>query len=118
MWVTQSSQHPVQLHRITDEWEQETITWANSALDIDPLASATFIPNISEQFVKSDLTNLVQEWANGSQPNHGIMLLGSQDESIYTSKNWYLPQQRPHLQIEYTLGDADNQIFLPLMLRK
>ena len=80
--VKDSRQSPIHVYRITDGWHEYEATWASSADDHDPVAVATFTgPISSDGYVRFDISNLIQQWVNGSAPNHGIMLVMPGDDN-------------------------------------
>jgi subtilisin family serine protease len=99
-WVTQTSNTPVNVHRITDSWTESGVTWSNTSADFDPVADATFTPASLNQYVVVDLKTLVQEWVNGA-PNYGLMFSGtpSNNESKYFGKDQVGSNQDPYLEI-------------------
>ncbi|MGB0385128.1 MAG: DNRLRE domain-containing protein [Ardenticatenaceae bacterium] len=119
-WVTQADDSLVRLHRVTNEWYQGDVTWNNNATHIDSTPVGEFVPmptNQNQGFVGVDIATLAQRWLDGSLPNYGIMLIGSGKETMYTSKDWYIHDQQPYLQIEWRLPDDTKYIFLPLVVR-
>ena len=103
-FVTQSNNQPVEIHRITDNWSGTNVTWGNMANNIDAHIENSFIPSGNKQYVNVNITQLVQVWVNGTQPNNGLMLEGTVEgaESKYTSFNWPINYEQPYLDIVYS----------------
>jgi hypothetical protein len=94
----------VNLHRITSDWGENTVTWNNFAGRYDPAVVASFHPS-SEGWYTVDITSLVQAWANGTYPNYGVLL--EQGQTLYTmyhSSDYADTSYRPKLNICYTVN--------------
>lgn len=92
------SGQPVNIHRVTDSWSENTANWNNTANDYDSTMSATFVPD-DTGWVRVDISALVQSWVCGEFNDHGIMLIptSADKESKYTSKEWDRGNRRPRL---------------------
>lgn len=105
LWLRVSGEddsgEPVNIHRVTDSWSENTATWNNTANDYDPAITASFTPD-DEGWVRVDVSNLVQAWVCGESSNHGFMLIptSSDTESKYTSKEWNPGNRRPRLYLK------------------
>ncbi len=99
LWVTQSVSSAVDVHRITDSWTESGVTWDNTAADFDATADGSFTPSTTGAYVSVDITSLVQEWDEGTSPNHGVMLISqvNDEESKYTTREWGTSSERPEL---------------------
>ncbi|MGB0387624.1 MAG: DUF7594 domain-containing protein [Ardenticatenaceae bacterium] len=115
-WVTQASNSPIAAHRITEAWTEDNVTWERYAAAYDNQAVGSFTPSQSEQFVSVDITPLIQDWLNGTHPNHGLMLIGSPNsQTMLTSRAWYAETKRPYIEI-HTVDNAQAQtIYLPML---
>ncbi len=101
--VENDSKMPVRIHRITNAWTEYDATWNNIAGSYDTNAVASFTPFPKGQFYTADITALVQQWVNGSQPNYGLMLIASNDDDAkFFSREKNIATLRPFLQISYT----------------
>jgi hypothetical protein len=96
------------IYKVTTDWNENSATWdspwLNPGGDFDgsnPYAS--FLPNQTDCMLTIDLTDLVQEWADG-EPNYGFMLSSTGPNHIirYSSKENIAADQHPKLQISYT----------------
>jgi hypothetical protein len=92
---------PVEVHRMTDDWTENGVTWANSGGDFDPNVVSSFTPNVEDVGLSFDLLGLVQDWIDGSWPNQGLMLRSTSNgnESTFGSREWSLPAARPCLEV-------------------
>jgi hypothetical protein len=104
LWVSQSGNQTVKVHRITDGWTEGGVTWGNTGDDIDAAEAASFTPSGKDRFVSANLTDLVQAWVDGASANHGIMLVGGPKETKYASREWSPSSRRPYLHITYSEG--------------
>jgi hypothetical protein len=105
LWIKQDFElQPVRVHRITAPWSESTVTWASFDEDYDPAVEASFSNNgpgyVGE--VTVDISNLVEEWVEGSFPNDGVLLeqSGTTNTSYWSSE--YKPATRPALVVCYT----------------
>jgi len=74
-----SGQH-VNAHRITDAWDEGTVTWNSFGGAYDGTAEGGFMADAVD-WKTVDVTTLVQAWYTGAQPNYGILL--DQDDLEY-----------------------------------
>jgi len=67
--------HQMDLHRMSGPWSEVSKT-SDVQFDASILASATLAadPNRERQWVSWTVTNLVQSWVAGTQPNYGMLL--------------------------------------------
>ncbi len=85
--VRSSSSPPVVInaHRLTTNWSESTVTWnspwstAGGNYDATTAGSATFTTPLSlgspTETMSIDITSLVQNWASGTYPNYGLVLI-------------------------------------------
>ncbi len=97
------------IYKVTTLWNENSVTWnypwLNPGGDFDNLhAYANFPPVQSNCMLTIDLTDLVQEWINGS-PNYGFLLYSTGPNHIlrYSSKENITPAEHPKLHISYTV---------------
>lgn len=102
--VVQSSNRVVNIHRVTDIWVENTVTWANTGTDFNATSETSFTPSTANVYVTATVTNLVRGWRNGTFANHGLMLLGTSDaDAKLTSREWPTATERPELVITTVL---------------
>jgi hypothetical protein len=101
----------VNVHRITDDWTEETVTWNSFAGSYDPNIIYIFKPeNIG--WINIDLTELVKAWIRGEYSNYGVLLdqeavgESSWDRTIYNSKDNTIlePYNKPYFEIKYMVN--------------
>jgi hypothetical protein len=92
----------VNLHRVTADWGETSVSWASFAGSFDPAVVGSFTTD-SVGWRTVDVTALVQAWANGTYPNFGIVLMqGLTPYNVYHSSEALTPSLRPKLEIHYT----------------
>ena len=96
------------IYKVTSGWDEGSVTWnspwINPGGDFDnSYAYASFLPNQTDCMLTIDITELVQEWVNGT-PNHGFLLYSTGPNHIlrYSSKENSTVEQHPKLSIAYT----------------
>ncbi len=93
----------VNVHRITADWAENTVTWNSFGEQFDAPIVNSFVPT-TMGFYSIDVTSLVQGWINGTYPNYGLLLEeGLLPLTAYTTSEWpYTNLYRPLLRICYT----------------
>lgn len=98
---------PIGAYRITQSWDEGTITWNNlpnaaaTAIDVKTIpASAT------NSFRSWYITTLVQDWVEGSVANYGVKLADTDESTAekykcFRSSDWGTAVERPKLTIQY-----------------
>ncbi|NNL56457.1 MAG: DNRLRE domain-containing protein [Pseudomonadales bacterium] len=103
---------PITLHRVVEDWTEDTVNWNNiyTGYDVSALAS---IPagSTAGQYVSVNITSIVQSWLNGAISNNGVLLKsGAQlDLAKFTSKEFGSASQRPKLEITVAGGELANR---------
>ncbi|MDJ0793003.1 MAG: DNRLRE domain-containing protein [Woeseiaceae bacterium] len=104
----------VSVHRITRSWSENGVTWisrdgstdwSTPGGDFDPSPAGSFTAD-AIGFVTVDIRRLVQEWADGTAENHGLMLLspsasGDNQKTYVSSDDGANSSLHPKLTIEY-----------------
>lgn len=101
--------HFVDLHRVTNDWEEDTITWNNQP-SFNPIAESTsFNDSDTYTWLSWDITSLLQDWLDGALPNHGVVLKGTDESSDHTRCLYISSEfpgnlsQHPKLEITYSV---------------
>jgi hypothetical protein len=96
------------IYRVTSSWNEDSATWefpwTNPGGDFDnSFVYAVYPPSQINCMLTIDITNLVQEWVNGT-PNYGLLLYSTGTNHIikYSSKEETVVEQRPKLYVEFT----------------
>jgi hypothetical protein len=92
----------VNIFRVTQPWSEGGPTWGSFANRYDSAvvwASFTSLGGLRT----ADLTALVAAWADGSQPNYGVMLINSPAQALdyYISSEYGTLARRPWLEVCY-----------------
>jgi len=66
----------VAVHRITGTWSENSVAWNNKPDYSESYDSVSIKSEEVWDWHSWDVTDLVQEWVNGTYANHGIMLRG------------------------------------------
>lgn len=124
---------PVKAHRLTADWDEGTsnaasgvsnwtqrlaspsANWATAGGDYDPTPAASLTTNGTTAGTYSfNVKNLVQNWVDGTYPNHGVILLNDPGYLgvSWRSKEWGTASQRPNLRIKYSAGSAEGHYVL------
>jgi hypothetical protein len=102
---------------ITEPWTEAGVTWDNQPAAEEygaPPASVEPAPGVKTW----DVTGFVQAWAAGILVNSGILLVGdgvTPDLRTFSSREDAPP---PTLTIEYTVPGSEQEVYLPLVVRK
>ena len=97
------------IYRVTSDWDEDNVTWqswTSPGGDFDSSTSYfTFIPNQKDCMLTINVTGLVQQWVNGTYPNHGMMLYatGPNHTISYVTKEDTTASERPRLDIIYVV---------------
>ncbi len=102
--VTEADSEEVTLHRVTDYWEEMTVTWNSFAGGFDPTVEGSFIPN-SIGWYSVEVTGLVSNWLDETYPNYGLLLKETSPDTtqIYSSKEG---SDSPFLMIWWSLNGS------------
>jgi len=97
----------VEIYRLTQDFNQQAITWNNQpASSATLIASNTIVPGFTG-WVTFDITTLVQGWVSGTFANSGIFVKGNEltnDVVKYRSRQYNDSAEWPILTINYVDG--------------
>ena len=103
-----TSDHHLNVHRITAPWDEATVTFNSFGGSFDPAIAASFTANGTGVY-SCDVTSLVQSWLDGTYPDYGFLL--EQPEADYTrfvSSEYAVVNLRPKLELCYTVGSGSD----------
>jgi hypothetical protein len=99
--VRKTKQDIIRVHRVVRPWRELEASWGrslkddewiNKGGDFDPMPAAA-TPLLDSQTgeasgktIEFDVTPLVQQWQSGQQPNYGMILINSDNESKTTAR--------------------------------
>jgi hypothetical protein len=95
----------VAVHRITGTWSEDSVTWNNSPGYDGYYDSVSIKAEEIWDWHSWDVTDLVQEWVNGTYANHGIMLRGPEQsgaDSAWRSFSTREYDYPPRLAVDFT----------------
>ena len=113
--VDHPSDAAVDIKRITSDWDEMTVTWANFGGAFDATVLASFVADGSD-WRSADVTSLVNSWLDGTYDNFGMILVQPEVGSPYTT---YFSREagivEPYLEICYNTGtEVICEMTLPL----
>ncbi|MCC6552132.1 MAG: DNRLRE domain-containing protein [Polyangiaceae bacterium] len=103
LWVSIASNFSseVRAHRVLAPWSEATVNYTNLG-PIDPVVAGRFVSG-GFGYKSMDISGLVQEWLNGTSPNHGILLEeGTTSSTSYKTGECGKPEKFPYLEVCYT----------------
>ncbi len=104
IYVTQTTGQPVDVHRITSDWDEMVVTWDNFGGAYDPDVIGTFVAD-GLGWRSVEITGLVQAWADGTHEDFGLLL--DQVEKEFP-RTWYNSREaaefQPYLEVCYSSG--------------
>ena len=102
--VSTANNEAVTLHRITADWQELNVTWNNFGGSFDPTVENSFTSS-SAGWYSTDVTSLVNNWLNNTNPNYGILLKEESPDTLqnYTSRE---AGSSPYLIVWWTLNDT------------
>jgi hypothetical protein len=106
IYISKANNQDINLHRITNPWEENTITWNNFSSSYSPNIEGTFNAN-AIGYQSADVTNLVREWTKGTYMDYGILL--DQVAQNYPLAQYHSKENSnpPYLRLEYILSDGN-----------
>lgn len=87
--TSSSSQLLVRAHRITEAWDELSVTYNTFQQAFSPAIEASFLPVVGATTV--DVQNLVQEWVSEQYPNDGLLL----EEDAPSSTAYFSSENSP-----------------------
>jgi bacillolysin len=91
----------IKTYRIGSSWSEMNVTWGNQPSSAESYGSVSITANSQWRYLAIDVTDLVRAWVNGTYPNYGIMLRGTESaiwlRGFYTREGSY----KPYLYITY-----------------
>ncbi len=105
LYVWQPSSQTVNIHRITDYWDEMTVTWNSFGGAYSANVDATVFP-VNMGWISADVTPLVQAWLDGTYTNHGFLL----EQGITRPRSIFLSREHvdypPYLEVCYNDGSG------------
>lgn len=94
----------VNVHRITSDWSEMSVTWNNFAGSYDHSVIGSFTVT-APGWYSVDISDLVVDWLNGTYPNYGILIeQGQLPYTVYHSSEYSDPSLRPYFVVQFNSG--------------
>ena len=116
----------LRIYPVTRSWSEYGATWNNASDGVPwttpggdaemtaPVAQILHLPDPSDWdhtfYPPADITPLVQEWADGLRPNHGLLVVNDGQTEIGFKASEYGEGTRPYLEITYTDKSGPNAV--------
>jgi hypothetical protein len=120
-WYTSNWQENqyFQLYRVTEQWQEGTAdssyqdgstswnirmgstAWTTPGGTYDPALLGSFLIQNGSHYFQFDITGLVQDWANSSTQNYGVLLVNNTPVITGVKASEYSEYGRPYLIINY-----------------
>jgi len=106
----------VNVHRITETWDESTVTWDSFSGAFDGTVVNSYDPE-NTGWISVSVTSLVEDWISGVYSNHGLLLdqdqeTGTTDYTLYNSRE--SSSNQPYLKLGYTVNGGDTQFIILL----
>ncbi|MGY4884634.1 MAG: right-handed parallel beta-helix repeat-containing protein [Nanobdellota archaeon] len=128
---TSGTNIPINIQRINQSWAEGEVTWNNRSStgawdsaggDFSPFVWATNNVSTADSFYTWDVTQLVQNWINGTYPNYGIILMAGEGNGQwqFASSDNINATIRPQLNITYNESQIPtiNSVNIPSTIRE
>jgi len=106
--TSQGSGETITIYRITEPWSEGEPTWNSFANNYDDTVEwGSFVAAGGPGFLTTDITGLVSAWADGDEPNYGLLLMNSAGQA----RDWYASSEtgdvprRPWLEVCYIVNN-------------
>ena len=106
IWVSWATDRQVDVHRITGDWEEGTVTFNSLGGTYAAAIEGSFVAD-TVGWHSVDVTSLVAGWLNGSYANYGLLL----DQEVLTYPRTVYPSREnesrhPNLQVCFTTAEG------------
>jgi hypothetical protein len=96
----------ISVHRVSQSWQEDTITWNNQPNYHNMPESTTSVILGEETWLSWDITTLLLEWLDGSTVNYGVVLKDTDEASVHSyitchSSEYGFTPKCPKLDINY-----------------
>ncbi|MCK5124912.1 MAG: DNRLRE domain-containing protein [candidate division Zixibacteria bacterium] len=115
LYVSQANGQPINVHRITEPWNEMTATWNNFDGQYNMAVEGTFTAD-ALGWASVDVSGLLINWMNGSTANYGLLLDQVEMKFPWAHFNSReATENQPYLEICYTTSDGlECETTLPL----
>lgn len=108
VYVEVATNRDINVHRVTNPWEELVVTWNNFGGSYAPAVEGTFNAS-SVGWNSVDVTSLVDNWFNGTYPNYGLLLDQvdfSYPRTQYDTREYNFGAGASYLEICYSLDGS------------
>lgn len=109
IWANGSNGQTVDIHRVTEDWGEMTVTWGNFGGAYDAGVEASFL-NDAGGWRAVDVTPMVQDWLDGVHPNFGLLLNQPVSESLRGLFSSREGLNTPYLEVCATDGTCEDLV--------
>jgi hypothetical protein len=114
--VYDASLHTFNIHRVTANWDENTITWNFQPTFNPTVETSVNIGGTGNYSI--NITSLVNNWVNNTYPNYGLMIKHPTESPVYTlkrigSSDNGAASNRPKLSITYNLPPTAPTVTAP-----
>jgi len=106
VWVDLPNRQNMSIHRISADWDANSVTWNSFASSYSTDVSGTFSAS-TKGWYAIDITDLVTAWTSGEQQNYGLLI--SQTTAAY-SPAVLLSSERygysPYIELRFSTADG------------
>ena len=116
VYLTQFANQPVNLYRVTADWDEMTVTWNSFAGAYDGTLQGGFMSD-NLGWKSADVTALVKSWLDGTYDNFGILM--DQPNVFYAISNYHTHEAAvnlpPYLEVCYEVDGVAACMQMPTM---
>jgi hypothetical protein len=106
--VSPGSGETITIYRITEPWSEGEPTWDNFVNNYDATVEwGSLVAAGGPDALTANVTGLVSAWADGEEPNYGLLLMNSAGQAIdrYASSETGYVARRPWLEVCYIVNN-------------
>ena len=106
--VSPGSGETITIYRITEPWSESEPTWNNFVDNYDDTVEwGSFVAAGGPDALTANVTGLVSAWADGEEPNYGLLLMNSDGQVVdrYASSETGDVASRPWLEVCYIVNN-------------
>jgi hypothetical protein len=95
------NQQTINIYGVSSDWTETGVTWNTQPTTYGTL-EGSFVTNVREGWITTDITALVNKWLNGTYVNYGLLIetVGTNLEQFDSKEN----TNKPYLVITYSDG--------------
>ncbi|MGC9032710.1 MAG: MopE-related protein, partial [Candidatus Woesearchaeota archaeon] len=102
------SERTYELHRIANDWQENSVTWRNQPYYVLDASSNALIPKTPGQWIVFDVTDDVKKFYNGF-PNYGWIIIDSSESSVFSDEAIFNSREsstyKPFLELTFEIDN-------------